>query len=171
MAEEDDMPTPQAQALLPVLAPVVAAAGAELEDVSVKAAGKRWLVRVVIDSAEDVGHLDLDVVADVSRAVDEALDAVDEATLPGAYTLEVTTPGVDRPLTLERHWRRAVGRLVDVRRDGQPDITGRVRSVGDGQATLEVRGAEVVVPLAEVRRAVVQVEFSRATPHPEGDAS
>ena len=157
------MPTPQAQALLPVLAPVVSAAGAELEDVSVKAAGKRWLVRVVIDSADGADRLDLDAVADVSRAVDEALESVDEKTLPGAYTLEVTTPGVDRPLTLERHWRRAVGRLVAVQRDGEPDVTGRVRAMADGEVTLEVKGGDVVVPLAGVRKAVVQVEFSRPT--------
>ncbi|HVU73042.1 MAG TPA: ribosome maturation factor RimP [Mycobacteriales bacterium] len=159
------MPTPQAQALLPVLAPVVAAAGAELEDVSVKAAGKRWLVRIVIDGADSA--LDLDAVAEVSRAVDEALEGVDDRTLPGAYTLEVTTPGIDRPLTLERHWRRAVGRLVEVRRDGAAGsggvIVGRVTAVGDGQATLDVKGADVVVPFADVRNAVVQVEFSRGT--------
>lgn len=154
------MPTPQAQALVSVLAPVVAAAGAELEDVSVKPAGKRSLVRVIVDSAGD-DDLDLDAVAAVSRAVDEALEALDEKQLPGAYTLEVSTPGVDRPLTEERHWRRAVGRLVDVRRDGVADVVGRVRSVDGGAATLEVKGHDVVVPLADVRKAVVQVEFSR----------
>lgn len=154
------MPTPQAQALVSVLAPVVAAAGAELEDVSVKAAGKRSLVRVIVDSAGD-DDLDLDAVAAVSRAVDEALEALDEKQLPGAYTLEVSTPGVDRPLTQERHWRRAVGRLVDVRRDGVADVVGRVRSIDGGAATLEVKGHDVVVPLVDVRKAVVQVEFSR----------
>ena len=154
------MPTPQAQALVSVLAPVVAAAGAELEDVSVKPAGKRSLVRVIVDSAGD-DDLDLDAVAAVSRAVDEALEALDEKQLPGAYTLEVSTPGVDRPLTQERHWRRAVGRLVDVRRDGVADVVGRVRSIDGGAATLEVKGHDVVVPLADVRKAVVQVEFSR----------
>lgn len=154
------MPTPQAQALVSVLAPVVAAAGAELEDVSVKPAGKRSLVRVIVDSAGD-DDLDLDAVAAVSRAVDEALEALDEKQLPGAYTLEVSTPGVDRPLTQERHWRRAVGRLVDVRRDGVADVVGRVRSIDGGAATLEVKGQDVVVPLADVRKAVVQVEFSR----------
>lgn len=165
------MPTPLAQALVSVLAPVVAAAGAELEDVSVKAAGKRSLVRVVVDSADGADDLDLDAVAAVSRAVDEALEALDEKALPGAYTLEVSTPGVDRPLTQDRHWRRAVGRLVEVRRDGTADVVGRVRSVADGVAILEAKeGGEVAVPLADVRKAVVQVEFSRPG-EPAGDPS
>src|ERR1700709_715090 len=95
-------------ALLELLTPGVLASGADLEDVPVSRAGSRSLVRVIIDRD---GGLDLDAVAEVSHAVSAALDA-DEDVMPGAFVLEVSTPGVDRPLTHPRHWRRARGRLV-----------------------------------------------------------
>src|SRR3978361_508625 len=101
--------------------PVVAAVGLDLEDVLVNRAGSRSVVRVVVDS--DNG-LDLDAVADVSRAVSEVLDDADDV-LRGAYVLEVTSPGVDRPLTAPRHWRRATGRKVKaIRTDGR-EVLGR----------------------------------------------
>src|SRR3954465_3991900 len=93
-----------------VLEPVVAGAGYDLEDVHVTAAGRRSVVRVVVDRD---GGLDLDAVAEVSRVVSGVLDETD-GTGEAPYTLEVTSPGVDRPLTEPRHWRRAAGRLVRV---------------------------------------------------------
>ena len=80
------------------------------------------------------------------------------------YTLEVTSPGVDRPLTLPRHWRRNTGRLVAVDagggRDGhRPDHRRRRRQ--DGAATLDVEGTERRVDYAEVTSAKVQIEFNR----------
>jgi ribosome maturation factor RimP len=155
------MATAQARALLPVLAPVVAAAGAELEDVTVSQAGRRPHVVVVIDSPDGADRgLDLDAVAVVSRIVGEALDDND-TVLPGAYTLEVTTPGVDRPLTRPRHWRHAVGRLVTVTRADGREVTGRVSAADDAGAVLLVAEGELPVSYAEVRRAAVQVEFNR----------
>ena len=99
--------------LLDVLAPVVAATGYDLEDVTVTSAGRRSLVRVIVDAD---GGVDLDAVAEVSRVVSEALDgdADGGAAFAGPYVLEVSSPGVDRPLTEPRHWRRAIGRLVQV---------------------------------------------------------
>ncbi len=108
------------------------------------------------------GGIDLDAVADVSRVVSAALDA-DPDAIPGTYVLEVTTPGVDRPLTQPRHWRRAQGRLVSVtRRSGGP-ITGRVSSADDEQAVLvgdDVPGGRLALDYSDVSRAVVQVEFN-----------
>ena len=98
--------------VLALLEPVVSAAGFDLEDLTVSAAGKRSIVRVLVDKD---GGVTLDDVADVSRLVSEALDVADEQdpTLLGtSYVLEVSSPGVDRPLTEPRHWRRNVGRLV-----------------------------------------------------------
>lgn len=144
-----------------VLAPVVAAAGLDLEDVEVQVAGRRSVVRVLVDRD---GGVTLDDVAEVSRTVSEALDSLDASEpglLAGAYVLEVGSPGVDRPLTEPRHWRRAVGRLVRVTRSGQADLTGRVVRADDTSAALDVDGTEVVVPLSEVGKALVQVEFSR----------
>jgi ribosome maturation factor RimP len=147
------------EALIGLLAPVVSSSGADLEDVSVSRAGSRSVVRVVVDRD---GGLDLDGVADVSRAVSAALDA-DPGALPGSYVLEVTTPGVDRPLTEPRHWRRAQGRLVAVTRRGAGPLTGRVSSADDEGAVLVgdgVPGGSVSIAYGDVSRAVVQVEFN-----------
>ena len=94
-----------------LLAPVVEGLGLDLEDVEVTAAGRRRRVCVVVDRD---GGIDLDAVADVSKSVSDVLDASD-ALGSAPYVLEVTSPGVDRPLTQPRHWRRARGRLVSCR--------------------------------------------------------
>ena len=93
-----------------IIRPVVAAAGMDLESVRVSAAGRRRLLRVVVDSDQGVS---LDDAATISRQLSAALDTV--AVMGDfPYTLEVSSPGVDRPLIDPRHWRRAVGRLVQV---------------------------------------------------------
>lgn len=139
------------------LAGPVDAAGFDLEDVAVTTAGKRRVVRVVVDRD---GGLDLDGVAELSRVLSAALDDSDVmGTTP--YTLEVSSPGVDRPLTLPRHWRRAAGRLVRVTlADGRP-ITARVRTADDAAVTFDEAGAERVVPLDGLGPGKVQVEFDR----------
>jgi ribosome maturation factor RimP len=147
------------ETLIGLLTPAVSAFGADLEDVMVSRAGSRSVVRVVVDRD---GGIDLDVVADISHAVGAALDA-DPDAMPASYVLEVTTPGVDRPLTQPRHWRRAQGRLVSVtRRSGGP-LTGRVSAADDEAAVLmgaDVPGGSVRVAYGDVSRAVVQVEFN-----------
>ncbi|HEU0132819.1 MAG TPA: ribosome maturation factor RimP [Mycobacteriales bacterium] len=140
------------------IAPPLAEAGFDVEDVAVRAAGKRQLVQVVVDRD---GGISLDDVADATRVVSAALDEADPFT--GAYVLEVTSPGVDRPLTLPRHWRRNVGRLVDVRRSDGSRATGRVTAADDEGADVDGLGR---VPYAEVTKATVVVEFTHA---PEED--
>jgi len=152
--------------LLDLLTPVVEGAGYDLDDVAVTNAGRRSLVRVVVDAD---GGIDLDAVAEVSRLVSDRLDAEADGVgavrlLAGAYTLEVTSPGVDRPLTEPRHWRRAVGRLVAVDVRGKP-VTGRVKQAGDLGVTLDVAGSAREVAYADLGRGKVQVEFNRV----EGD--
>ena len=153
--------TASAARLSELLAPVVAGSGADLEDVSVSKAGKRSVVRVVVDRD---GGVSLDDVADVSRVISDALDALDEqdpAALGPSYVLEVTSPGVDRPLTEPRHWRRNVGRVVKAAlRDGTT-ATGRIVAADDDAVTLDVDGTERVLAHADVARGAVQVEFSR----------
>lgn len=151
-----------------LLRPVVAGSGLVLEDVTVTPAGKRRVVRVVVDLPDDaVGGVDLDAVADVSRAVSDALDATD--LLGGApYVLEVGTPGVDRPLTERRHWSRARTRLVAVEVAGA-EVTGRVTDVGDDGVVLDVDGAPRTVGWDELGTGRVQVEFSRKGQHDDGD--
>jgi ribosome maturation factor RimP len=149
--------------LLETLRPVVRSTGYELEDVSVTSAGRRSLVRVSVDTDGPGAGIDLDGVAVVSRAVSDALDA-DDATFAGPYVLEVSSPGVDRPLTEPRHWRRATGRLVQVP-VGERSITGRVHEVTDTGVILDVDGTEHEYGWAELGRGKVQVEFNR----PDGD--
>lgn len=154
------MSTHNAQ-LAELLDPVVGAAGLVLEDVVVSTVGRRRLVRVVVDLTDDeVGAVDLDRVAAVSRDVGEALDTTDVIG-PGAYSLEVTTPGVDRPLTERRHWLRARTRLVRVERDGDDPVTGRLVEVTDAGPVLGVDGEKLTVPWSQVRRGVVEVEFTK----------
>lgn len=154
--------TASAARLSELLAPVVAATGADLEGVEVSLAGRRSVIRVVVDRD---GGVSMDDVADLSRAVSEALDALDEAepaALGPSYVLEVTSPGVDRPLTAPRHWRRNVGRRVTVVLAEGANVTGRLRSAEPHRVVLDVDGAERSLPLADVVRGAVQVEFSRS---------
>ena len=95
--------------------------GVDVESVEVQKAGRRHVVRIVVDRD---GGVDLDLVAEVSRRASELLDSPSLSDLlTGAFVLEVTSPGVDRPLTQPRHWRRAVGRLVVLHRHHQPGST------------------------------------------------
>jgi ribosome maturation factor RimP len=148
--------------LLDLLGPLVSAAGYDLEDVTVTSAGRRSLVRVTVDAD---GGIDLDAVAVVSRVVSDALDADAEnpnspRALAGAYVLEVSSPGVDRPLTEPRHWRRALGRLVTAQK-GESTVTGRVLAVDDTAVTLDVDGTPRPIAWAALGRGKVQVEFNR----------
>ncbi|OPG04853.1 ribosome maturation factor RimP [Microbispora sp. GKU 823] len=140
--------------LVELLGPVVAAEGFDLEDVTVTPAGRRRLVRVVVDRD---GGVSLDDVADVSQSVSKRLDEVD--VLGGSpYVLEVTSPGVDRPLTEPRHWRRARGRLVKAElRDGT-SAEGRVTEADE--TGVELDGARRIA-YDELVRGRVQVEFNR----------
>ena len=141
-----------------VIRPVIVAAGLDLEAVRVSAAGRRRLLRVVVDSDRGVS---LDDAADVSRELSAALDAV--AVMGDfPYTLEVSSPGVDRPLTDDRHWRRAVGRLVQVTvtdSDGARSVSGRVAAADADGVTLDVEGARRQFPHAVLGPGAIQVEF------------
>jgi ribosome maturation factor RimP len=141
--------------LEPIVADAVARAGFELEELAVQQAGRKQLVKVVVDGENGVG---LDEVADVSRAVSKALDA-DGDVFSGAYTLEVTSPGLDRPLTKPRHWRRARLRKVAVKQaDGK--FLARVGDADDDGVELLVDGQLRRVAYADVEHAVIEVEFS-----------
>jgi ribosome maturation factor RimP len=144
-----------------VIRPVIAAAGMDLESVRVSAAGRRRLLRVVVDSDRGVS---LDDAAEVSRELSAALDTV--AVMGDfPYTLEVSSPGVDRPLTDHRHWRRAVGRLVQVTvtdSDGARSVSGRVAAADAEGVTLDVEGDPKTrrrFPYAFLGPGAIQVEF------------
>jgi ribosome maturation factor RimP len=143
--------------LVALLDPVVTAAGYDLEDLAVTPAGRRRVVRVVVDRD---GGVDLDGVADLSRALSQALD-VSDALGPAPYVLEVTSPGVDRPLTRPRHWRRAVGRVVRVSLRGSGPVVGRVTHATGETVSVDTEHGPRTLALEDVTRGVVQVEFAR----------
>jgi ribosome maturation factor RimP len=165
-----------AERLTALLEPVVSSAGMDLESVRISAAGRRWLLRVVVDADDGPG---LDEIALVSRSVAAKLDA---SGVMGqeAYTLEVSSPGVDRPLTEPRHWRRAVGRLVYVplsrpapagkTTPSSPTeaaryltaVQGRVVAAGGEAVTLEIDGERREFGYRDLGSGRVQVEFSNA---------
>jgi ribosome maturation factor RimP len=167
----DSMTT--AESIRPDLHRALEPTGLVLEDVTVTPAGRRRVVKVLVDRdlggadvvTEATDPLTLDEVADATRLVSDALDSSD-AMGEQPYTLEVSSPGVGRPLTDPRHFRRNVGRLVALHHDGD-DVTGRVTSASATEVTLEVPATKstpartVSVPYAGVSRAVVQVEFAR----------
>lgn len=152
------------QKLRAVLEPVVERAGAELEDLTEQRAGSRRLIRVVVDRD---GGVSMDDVADVTRAVSEALDGYAPMG-ETAYVLEVTSPGIDRPLTEPRHWRRGQSRLVKVVLKAGGEVVGRVTASDDDGVTLlletasDAQGEQRTLAYGEIARARMQVEFNRA---------
>jgi ribosome maturation factor RimP len=143
--------------LEPVIEQAVREIGLDLDSLDVAQAGRRKVVKVVVDGDEGVG---LDEVARASRLVSAALDDNDHV-LGGAYTLEVTSPGVDRPLTRPRHWRRARYRLVKVRPKDGPEFTGRVGAAGTDTVRLLVGDELRDISYAEVAVAAVEIEFKQ----------
>jgi ribosome maturation factor RimP len=141
-----------------------ARAGYEIEDVVIDARAHPPRITVITDGDT---ALDLDTIAVLSRSASTLLDAV--KSIQGRYVLEVSSPGVDRPLTSEKHFRRARGRKVELALADGTQVTGRVGEMCGGRLTLVVRNelardwAVRVVPLDEIVKAVVQVEFSPPT--------
>jgi ribosome maturation factor RimP len=131
--------------------------GLDLEAVDLSSAGRRRVLRVAIDKD---GGVTMDDIADATTEISRVLD---DTNLMGEqpFTLEVSSPGVERPLTLPRHWRRNTGRLVTVTFSEGDPLTGRITGTDDDGALLEVEGAERRVEYAEVRKAKIQIEFKK----------
>lgn len=150
----DDLPG----RLVELAEPVAADQGIDLVDVEVKGPRNRRVVRLVADAD---GGLDIDRIAKLSRAVGDAIDDV----VPGTYTLEVTSPGTDRPLRRLRDFERNVGREVRIQRtqaasqDAPGEVTGTVTSATDGVVVLDVKGDEVAVPIEDVDHGKVQLPW------------
>lgn len=148
--------------LAEVIGPVARQAGFDLEQVRVSRVGRRHSVQIIIDRDEGVG---LDAIAEVSHAVSGALDTADEsgdAVMPGEYVLEVSSPGVDRPLTQPRHWRRNTGRLVTVPGPDGRTLTGRITAATGDAVVLDVDGAARSLQYEQLGPGRVQVELRPA---------
>ena len=153
-----------------LIEPAVTAAGMDLESVRMSVAGKRRLLRIVVDSDHGVS---LDDAADISRDISALLDAGD-ALGDVPYTLEVSSPGVARPLTEPRHWRRARGRLVRVKVTGEGSVEGRVLTADADGVTLGITdakgaGSERRLRYPDMGAGSVQIEFGRIPDDELGD--
>jgi ribosome maturation factor RimP len=140
-----------------VITDPLAAVGLDVEAVELTPAGKRRMLRVAVDKD---GGVTLDDIAEATKEVSRLLDDTDVMG-EQPYTLEVTSPGTDRPLTLPRHWRRNQGRLVKVTLVGGETVTGRIRDTDEEHATLDVDGTERDVAFTDVGKAKIQIEFNR----------
>ena len=152
--------TPQRQHLIDLLGPVITSQGYDLDDLSVTAAGRRSLIRITVDGEDGI---DLDAVAAVSRAVADTLDTDGESEFAGPYVLEVSSPGVERPLRSARDFERHVGEKVRVRTstlvEGARSHTGALVAA-DGEAiTVATEVGAHRIPLAEVASARTVFEW------------
>lgn len=148
------------QSITDAITPVVDAAGLFLEDVHTASPGNRRVVTVVVDGTV---NLNLDEVTAITKEISAILD---ESDFMGAtpFTLEVTSPGVDRPLTVPRHWQKNIGRLVKSVMVNGEVITGRVEVVHDESVCVIVEGKsphKIELPFVEIKRAQVEIEFNR----------
>lgn len=137
----------------------------DVEAVEITPAGKRRVLRVAVDKD---GGVTLDDVAEATRETSRVLD---ESDVMGEhpYTLEVTSRGVDRPLTLPRHWRRNADRLVRATLADGGTVTGRILDSGDDAVALDVDGDRRELAYAEISKALVQIEFNRKSSDSEED--
>jgi ribosome maturation factor RimP len=171
-------PTDVEQALIDALAPVLAGDGLVVEELRLVPAGRRRVLKVLVDRDPYAGHeqlppdvpiegLSLDEVAEVSRTVGARLDALTgpQDPLDGSpYTLEVSSSGVERPLTLPRHFRRNVGRLIDLRTADGSSLRCRISAATQDAVTVETNHGPRELTWADVVGASVQVEFRRPAP-------
>jgi ribosome maturation factor RimP len=143
----------------------LAAVGLDVEAIELTSAGRRRLLRVAVDKD---GGVSLDDIAEATKEVSRLLDESD-AMGDHAYLLEVTSPGVDRPLTLPRHWRRNRDRLVKIDLVDGESLTGRIHDTDEDRVTLDVEGIHREVAYADVAKAKVQVEFNRRSGRTDED--
>jgi ribosome maturation factor RimP len=161
---------PEAARLRALLEPSVQANRLYLEDVVI-VPGSHRVVHVVVDlPQEETGGVSLDVIADISKVLSDVLDN-DPADDGRPYDLEVSSPGVGRPLTEPRHWHRAKGRMVKVNVLQGDNVTGRIQAVDASGVTIvpEIavkkgmkprQGDPIKLPFDRIRNGKVEIEFS-----------
>jgi ribosome maturation factor RimP len=142
--------------LAELLDPVVSAFSFDLDDIEITKSGGQRILDVTIDGDSGVN---LDEVAEVSRAISEFLDN-SNAMGNEPYVLEVGTRGVTKPLTKPVHWARNVGRLVNVAGDAI-NAAGRIVEFNDPDVTLDIKGKLRTLSIKEISRAHIEVEFKK----------
>ncbi|MEY2723391.1 MAG: hypothetical protein RIR93_207 [Actinomycetota bacterium] len=136
-----------------VITPALTSLGFYLEDLNITSAGKRSLLTVIVDADR---HLSLDEVTVATKAISEIVENI-PALGSTPFTLEVTSPGIDRPLTKPRHWRKNINRLVKIILLDGSQITGRIKQAGESAATID----ESVINYLDIKRANLEIEFKQ----------
>jgi len=133
------------------ITPTIESCGAFLEDINLVRAGKKSLLTVIVDGERG---LNLDEVTEISRNISEIVEALSELG-ETPFTLEVTSPGIDRPLSVPRHWRKNKGRLIKATMNDGSVVEGRI---GDSSETSVLIGESDIV-FEDIKKAIVQIEF------------
>ncbi len=133
--------------------PIIEAAGNYLEEVKIIAAGKRKLITVIVDSDS---YLNLDQVTSVTRSISDVIEGVDSLG-DTPFTLEVTSPGTDRPLTLPRHWKKNHGKLVKISLIDGAEVEGRIANSNESAVELDT----ATVNFSDIKKALLQIEFKK----------
>jgi ribosome maturation factor RimP len=133
--------------------PALLALGFYLEDVTITSAGRRSMLTIIVDGDT---HLSLDQVTSATKAIGEIVESI-QSLGETPFTLEVTSPGLDRPLTKPRHWRKNIDRLVKVVLLDGKEIKGRIKAASEHSATVD----ESEVKFSDIKRASLEVEFKQ----------
>ena len=135
------------------ITPALEALGFYLEDVTITSAGRRSMLTVIVDGDT---HLSLDQVTSATKAIGEIVESI-QSLGETPFTLEVTSPGLDRPLTKPRHWRKNIDRLVKVVLLDGKEIKGRIKAASEDSATVD----QSEITFADIKRASLEVEFKQ----------
>ena len=139
--------------VLAVITPAIESLGFYIEDINITSAGKRSMLTVVVDGDT---HLSLDQVTVATKAISEIVENL--PTLGNnPFTLEVTSPGLDRPLTKPRHWRKNQDRLIKIVLTDGKEVNGRIKDSTESSVTVD----EQVINFADIKRATLEVEFKK----------
>jgi ribosome maturation factor RimP len=135
------------------ITPALSDLGFYLEDITITSAGRRSMLTVIVDGDT---HLSLDQVTVATKAISEIVENI-QSLGQAPFTLEVTSPGLDRPLTKPRHWRKNIDRLVSIVLLDGKEIKGRVKDATEISATVD----EQVVKFSDIKRATLEIEFKQ----------
>jgi ribosome maturation factor RimP len=135
------------------ITPALSDLGFYLEDITITSAGRRSMLTVIVDGDT---HLSLDQVTVATKAISEIVENI-QSLGQAPFTLEVTSPGLDRPLTKPRHWRKNIDRLVKIVLLDGTEIKGRVKDATEISATVD----EQVVKFSDIKRATLEIEFKQ----------
>ena len=136
------------------ITPAIESLGFYLEDLNITSAGRRSMLTVIVDGDT---HLTLDQVTSVTKAIGEIVENI-QSLGQTPFTLEVTSPGIDRPLTKPRHWKKNIDRLVKVVLQDTSEVKGRIKDSNKETATID----DKLIKFTDIKRATLEVEFKQA---------